>query len=70
MAEETWKNPHTAVVQCESESEEESDDDLEDEKDRNGIDEDSYGPKYTRDQNLSSDFHLNYFELSAFFLAL
>ena len=40
MAEETWKNPHTAVVQCESESEEESDDDLEDEEDRNGIDED------------------------------
>ena len=40
MADETCKNPHTAVVQCESESEEESDDDLEGEKDRNGIDED------------------------------
>ena len=48
MADETCKNPHTAVVQCDSESEEESDDDLEDE-------------------NLSSDVHLNYFELSAFF---
>ena len=67
MADETWKNPHTAVVQCESESEEESDDDLEDEEDRNGIDENKYGPQYTRDQNLSSDVHLNYFELSAFF---
>ena len=40
MADETCKNPHTAVVQCDSESEEESDDDLEDEEDRNGIDED------------------------------
>ena len=40
MADETFKNPHTAGVQCDSESEEESDDDLEDEDDRNGIDED------------------------------
>ena len=40
MADETFKNPHTAGVQCDSESEEESDDDLEDEEDRNGIYED------------------------------
>ena len=40
MADETFKNLHTAGVQCDSESEEESDDDLEDEEDRNGIDED------------------------------
>ena len=37
---ETCKNPHTAVVQCDSDSEEESDDDLEDEEDGDGIDED------------------------------
>ena len=40
MADETCKNPHTAVVQCDSESGEESDDDLEDEEDGDGIDED------------------------------
>ena len=40
MTDETCKNPHTAVVQCDSESEEESDDDLEDEEDGDGIDED------------------------------
>ena len=40
MADETCKNPHTAVVQCDSESEEESGDDLEDEEDGDGIDED------------------------------
>ena len=39
MADETSKDSHTAVVQCDSESEEESDDDLGDEEDRNGIDE-------------------------------
>ena len=39
MADETCKNPHTAVVQCDNESEEESDDHYEDEEDRNGIDE-------------------------------
>ena len=37
MADETFKSPHTAGVQCGSESGEESDDDLEDEEDRNGI---------------------------------
>ena len=40
MTDETCKNPHTAVVQCDSESGEESDDDLEDEEDGDGIDED------------------------------
>ena len=40
MADETCKIPHTAVVQCDSESEEESDDHYDDEEDRNGIDED------------------------------
>ena len=40
MADETFKNPHTAGVQCDSESGEESDDDREDEEDRNGTDED------------------------------
>ena len=39
MADETFKDPHTAGVQCGSESGEESDD-LEDEEDRNGIAED------------------------------
>ena len=33
MADETCKNPHTAVVQCDSESEEESNDHYEDEED-------------------------------------
>ena len=40
MADETFKSPHTAGVQCGSESGEESDDDLEDEEDRNSIDKD------------------------------
>ena len=40
MANETFKYPHTAGVQCDSESEEESDDDLEDEEDINGTHED------------------------------
>ena len=40
MADEILKNSHTAGVQCDSESEQESVDDLEDEEDRNGIDED------------------------------
>ena len=37
MADKTFKKPHKAGVQCDSESGEESDDDLEDEEDRNGI---------------------------------
>ena len=41
MADETIKNPDTAGVQCDSKSEEESDDDLEDEEERNGIEEDN-----------------------------
>ena len=40
MADGTLKNPHTAGVQYDIESGEESDDDLEDEEDRNGIDND------------------------------
>ena len=40
MADETIKNPDTAGVQCDSKSEEESDEDLEDEEERNGIEED------------------------------
>ena len=40
MADETFKNRHTAGVQCDSESGEKSDDDLEDEEDTKGTDED------------------------------
>ena len=40
MADETCKNPHTAVVQCDSESGEESYYHYEDEEDKNGIGED------------------------------